>query len=424
MEFVQKQAADSAGMTLVSYLLSVSRSRLNSLEGNIAHKAQSRGQDDGVEDLIALLTSITVAVKSVGAAVRSLGIGSFDALSSVDMSSQNMTNGKAKVTSCADRAGTELAALNRKANQIWINALLYSRKACMLVSEDLEEPVMVQENMQGKYAVVFDPLTGLADPPSQDMGSIFGIFHKLSPGKAPGLDDVVQPAKNLVAAGYALYGSCTVLMFSVGDGLHAFTLDPSLNEFIMTSEYVKVPFSGNIYSINEGRTQAFDYQTQEMLKCIKAEPALDGSARTCRYVGSMVADVHRTILKGGIFMYPPHKQGYPEGRLKLLYEAGPLGFLVCQAGGSASTGAKSIIEIQPDNIHTMVPVFLGSEDDVNFATGFYRKSPWGKSHEDPMFQLRRTRSIGEKEKAAARDSENPVTNDDDGVICFHFGALA
>lgn len=414
MEHIHGKHTESPGMTLVSYLLGVSRSRLNSLEGNVAHKAQSRDQDDGVQDLIALLTAITLAVKSVGALVRSTGIGAAD-----------IAGGANGSMSAAERAGAELATLNKKANQIWINALLYSRKACMLVSEDLEEPVLVQENMQGKYAVVFDPLTGLADPPSQDMGSIFGIFHKLSPGKAPGLDDVIQPARNLVAAGYALYGSCTVLMFSVGDGVHAFTLDPSLNEFIMTSEFVKVPFSGNIYSINEGRTQAFDYQTQEMLKCIKAEPALDGSARTCRYVGSMVADVHRTILKGGIFMYPPHKQGYPDGRLKLLYEAGPLGFLVCQAGGSASTGTKSIIDIQPESIHTKVPVFLGSEDDVNFATGFYRKAAWGRSHEDPMFQLRRTRSIGEgKEKAAQKDSEKAVNEDEDGIICFHFGALS
>jgi fructose-1,6-bisphosphatase I len=392
----------TVGTTLVGYLLSVARSHMNHLEGGVTHTVKTTTDDDGVQDLITLLTSITGAVKSVGALVRNIGI------------SPSGRRAKDK-RSAAERATEEIEAINKRANSIWIDALLYSQKTCVLVSEDVPEPVIVEEGMQGKYAVVFDPLTGLASPPSQDMGCIFGIFRKLTPGKAPGLEDIVQPGRNLFAAGYALYGSCTVLMFSVGDGVHAFTLDASLNEFILTEEHVKIPFSGNIYSINEGRTQAYDHQTQEMLKCLKAEPALDGSVRTCRYIGSMVADIHRTIIKGGIFMYPPHQQGYPDGRLKLLYEAGPMAFLVTQAGGSASTGNKNITDIQPESIHTKVPVFLGSEDDVNFACGFYRTAPWGRSKDDPMFLLRRTLSIEERDPS----KQNPI--EDDGVICFHAG---
>jgi fructose-1,6-bisphosphatase I len=401
-----------AGTTLTNYLLSVGRSRLNSLEGNVPHTSQNPSKNDGVEDLVTLLGSITLAVKSVGALVRSFGIGSAQG------------GGKVAGEGLRDKAVRDLKVMNERANAIWINALLYSGKTCLLVSEELEEPVVVEEGLQGKYCVVFDPLTGLSDPPSQDMGSIFGVFHKMgATGEVPGLEDVMQPARNLVAAGYALYGSCTVLMFSVGDGVHCFTLDPSLNEFILTDDHVKIPFSGNIYSINEGRTAAYDNETQEMLKCIKAEPALDGSARTCRYIGSMVADIHRTFIKGGIFMYPPHKDGYPDGRLKLLYEAGPMAFMVTQAGGGASTGRAAILDIVPKSIHDRVAVFLGSEDSVSFATGFYRKAPWGRTKDDPMFSLRRTLSIGEgggdkkqDDKAKAQEGE-----DGDGVICFHFG---
>lgn len=267
------QPSVEPGTTLVNYLLSVARSRLHALEDDVAHS--NRSSDDGVGDLITLLTSITLAVKSVGALVRSFGIS---------------PGGRTGGEHASEKAREELANLNERANAIWINSLLYSQKACLLVSEELEEPVVVDEEMRGKYAVVFDPLTGLADPPSQDMGTIFGIFHRLSSGTAPGLADVMQPARNLVAAGYALYGSCTVLMFSVGEGCHMFTLDPSLNEFIMTQDNVKIPFSGNIYSINEGRTKAFDDETQEMLKCIKAEPALDGSQRCvlCRSTPSLL----------------------------------------------------------------------------------------------------------------------------------------
>lgn len=401
---MKKQVPVPAGTTLTNYLLSVARSRLNALEGDVTHTSQNVSKSDGVEDLVTLLASITLAVKSVGALVRTFGIG--------DRAKEGETQ--------RQRAARQLESMNSRANEIWINALLYSGKTCLLVSEDLEEPVVVEEDMRGKYCVVFDPLTGLADPPSQDMGSIFGVFHKMGArAETPTHDDVMQPARNLVAAGYALFGSCTVLMFSVGDGVHCFTLDPSLNEFILTNDHVKIPYSSNIYSINEGRTAHFDRETQEMLKCLKSEPALDGSARTLRYVGSMVADLHRTMVKGGIFMYPPHRDGYPDGRLKLLYEAGPLAFLATQAGGEASTGKKAILDILPESVHHRVPVFLGSDDSVSFATGFYRKAPWGRRDNDPMFQLRRTLSIGEGEKAKQEGKKEG--EDDDGVICFHFG---
>lgn len=399
--------------TLTKYLLSVAKERINALEGEVRHSTPTTlsgppgAATDGVQDLITLLQSICLAVKRVEAMVRSAGI-------------PGGTNVSVPPAPPADHARSLCQELNARANEIWINALLYSQKSCVLVSEELPDPVIVQEEMAGRYAVVFDPLTGLSDPPAQNMGAIFGIFRQLT-GTTPGLADVMQPARNLVAAGYALYGSCTVLMFSVGQGVQQFTLDPSLNEFILTKKDVRIPFSGAIYSINEGYTSEYDRETQEMLKCLKAETTIDGHPRTCRYVGSMVADIHRTFLKGGIFMYPPHTRGFPSGRLKLLYEAGPMAYLAIQAHGQASTGTQHIIDIVPESIHTRVPVFLGSEDDVNFATGFYKKAPWGRSDQDPMFLLRRTLSMEEKKKQSQADGDKPSEIIDDGIMCFHIG---
>lgn len=407
------------GTTLTQYLLSVSRDRCNSLEDNVPHSAPEKlesvpGAQESLLDLITLLQSIKLAVQTVGSLVRSAGLPSSRIPGSP-------VNERIDVAAEARKITTEL---NARANDVWINALLYSQRSCVLVSEDLPDPVIVQEDMQGRYAVVFDPLTGLADPPAQNMGAIFGIFAQLD-GSCPGLADVMQPARNLVAAGYALYGSSTVMMFSAGYGVQNFTLDPSLNEFILTQANVTIPFAGEIYSINEGYTTEYDRETQEMLKCLKAEPTIDGNPRACRYVGSMVADIHRTFLMGGIFMYPPHTRGFPNGRLKLLYEAGPMAFLVTQAHGMASTGTQNIIDIVPESIHTRVPVFLGSEDDVNFATGFYRKAPWGRTDRDPMFMLRRTLSIEEKKRKAINSSDPSsvaaTESYDDGIICAHIG---
>lgn len=399
------------GTTLTQYLLSVSRERSNALEDNVQHSTPSThsfAAKDGVQDLITLLQSITLAVKTVGSLVRSAGIPG--------------TRVTVPPAPPADHARALCAELNAQANEVWINALLYSQRSCVLVSEELPDPVIVQDDMQGKYAVVFDPLTGLSDPPAQNMGAIFGVFRQLT-GSTPGLPDVMQPARNLVAAGYALYGSCTTMMFSVGHGVQQFMLDPSLNEFILTKKNVTIPFTGVYYSINEGYTSEYDLETQEMLKCLKAERTIDGRIRSCRYVGSMVADIHRTFLKGGIFMYPPHTRGFPTGRLKLLYEAGPMAYLVTQAGGQASTGTQHIIDITPKTIHDRVPVFLGSEDDVNLATGFYKKAPWGRSDQDPMFLLRRTRSMEEKaaKLTGPPDSDEPSELVDDGIITFHIG---
>ncbi len=376
--------------TLQQYVLRSVRERMYKMHGrNPSKEVQSQ-----VLDLIALLNSITLAVKKVGKQIRQVGL---------------------------PRPRDELDSLNEYANQTWVEELLYSQKSCVLVSEDLAEPVIVQAEMQGTYAVVFDPLTGLADPPAPDMGSIFGIFHQMGTG-TPCVTDVLQPASNLIGAGYCLYSSCTTLMFSVGDGLHQFTLDSAMNEFILTRSNVKMPFHGTTYSVNEGYSAQYDAETREVIQNMKTEPALNGVQRTCRYIGSMVADCHRIIMKGGLYAYPA-RTDLPNGKCKLLYEAGPMAWLVAQAGGHATTGRNPIIDICPDNIHARVPVFLGSADEVAICTGIYTKNAWGNLNTDPMSALRRKRSIGEK-SAALKKGVKTDEDEDDGIICFHLGVLA
>mmetsp|Transcript_25684 Transcript_25684/g.101278 ORF Transcript_25684/g.101278 Transcript_25684/m.101278 type:complete len:413 (-) Transcript_25684:321-1559(-) len=332
------------GHTITTYLIGSRNQILKLLDDSGLGHDESEGSDS-VHDLVMILTSITTAIKTVGAQVKRLGL---------------------------PRAATaNPKVLNQLANETWINTLRSNRRCSMLVSEDREEPVIVDQESMGRYIVVFDPLTGLAEPPCEDMGAIFGIFRQRSQG-LPNLDDVTQPGRQIVAAGYALYGSSTVIMFSIGDGVHGFTLDPTMSEFILTHENVKIPFAGHIYAVNEGHTSSFRDPVRRMLTELKSEPALDGSKRQLRYVGSMVADLHRTIMYGGVYMYPEYNQ-QPAGRLKLLYEAAPLAFLVEQAGGQASNGEKPILDIIPQSVHHRLPVYMGSEDDVSFITGCFRR---------------------------------------------------
>lgn len=206
------------------------------------------------------------------------------------------------------------------------------------MSQPAEKPTIVHDDQRGRFVVVYNALDGTSDPPTQNVGAIFGVFH--TPDGPHEIDGVIQPASTLVAAGYAVYGPCTVLMFSVGDGLHQFTLDGAREEFTLTSPYVRVPENGATYSIDEAHTSGYDVETQEILKILKVEPALNWKSRECRYAGAVVADVHRIIMKGRLYMQPIRKNVYPNGRLKLIHEAGPMAFLVTQAGGKATTGTQ------------------------------------------------------------------------------------
>jgi len=227
-----------------------------------------------------------------------------------------------------------------------------------------------EELAKGKYVLVFDPLDGSSNiDVNVSIGSIFGIFRrKTSSGKGTE-QDVLQPGRNLVAAGYIVYGSSTIFVYTTGNGVHGFTLDPSIGEFLLSHENIRIPKKGDIYSVNEGYYERWDDNMKRFINYLKAEDKATGRPYKLRYVGTLVADFHRTLLYGGIFMYPGDKKN-PEGKLRLLYEAAPLAYVVEKAGGRASDGFRNILDIEPTNLHQRTPLFIGSEEDVKLAEKF------------------------------------------------------
>ncbi|PPR99692.1 hypothetical protein GOBAR_AA20975 [Gossypium barbadense] len=274
--------------------------------------------------------------------------------------------------------GEEQKKLDVLSNEVFVKALISSGRTCLLVSEEDEEAIFVDQSKRGKYIVVFDPLDGSSNIDcGVSIGTIFGIYmvkHKDNPT----IDDVLQPGNNLVAAGYCMYGSSCTLVLSTGSGVNGFTLDPSLGEFILTHPDIKlhylfaleqIPKKGKIYSVNEGNAKNWDEPTRKFVE--KCKFPTDGSPpKSLRYIGSMVADVHRTLLYGGIFLYPADKKS-PNGKLRVLYEVFPMSYLMEQAGGQAFTGKQRALDLVPGKIHERSPVFLGSYDDVEEIKALY-----------------------------------------------------
>jgi len=256
---------------------------------------------------------------------------------------------------------------------MFVNMLKSSYKTCLLVSEENENVIEVQKDKQGKYIVCFDPLDGSSNIDCLvSIGSIFGIYKRKSDQSSiPNVSDALQSGRNLVAAGYSIYGSATMIVLSVGSGVQGFMLDPAIGEFILTNQNMKIKPRGNIYSINEGYTKFWDKAVTEYVQNKKFPP--DGKKPYgARYVGSMVADVHRTVLYGGIFIYPASSDA-PKGKLRVLYEAIPMEYIMEQAGGLASTGKMPILDIVPESIHQRCPVVMGSKDDVQDVIDLYSK---------------------------------------------------
>ncbi|TYI88272.1 hypothetical protein E1A91_D04G196800v1 [Gossypium mustelinum] len=264
---------------------------------------------------------------------------------------------------------TNIQEIGVLSNEVFVKALISSGRTCLLVSEEDEEAIFVDQSKRGKYIVVFDPLDGSSNIDcGVSIGTIFGIYmvkHKDNPT----IDDVLQPGNNLIAAGYCMYGSSCTLVLSTGSGVNGFTLDPSLGEFILTHPDIKIPKKGKIYSVNEGNAKNWDEPTRKFIE--KCKFPTDGSPpKSLRYIGSMVADVHRTLLYGGIFLYPADKKS-PNGKLRVLYEVFPMSYLMEQAGGQAFTGKQRALDLVPGKIHERSPVFLGSYDDVEEIKALY-----------------------------------------------------
>jgi len=254
-------------------------------------------------------------------------------------------------------------------NDVFVKALISSGRTCILVSEEDELATFVEPSNRGRYAVVFDPLDGSSNIDcGVSIGTIFGIYM-VKHSNEPSLDDVLQPGKNMLAAGYCMYGSSCTFVLSTGTGVNGFTLDPSLGEFILTHPDIKIPKKGKIYSVNEGNAKNWDGPTTKYVE--KCKFPKDGSSpKSLRYIGSMVADVHRTLLYGGIFLYPADKKS-PSGKLRVLYEVFPMSFLMEKAGGQAFTGKQRALDLVPENIHERSPIFLGSYDDVEEIKALY-----------------------------------------------------
>lgn len=261
--------------------------------------------------------------------------------------------------------GEDQKKLDVLSNEIMVKSLISSGQTAVLVSEEDDHPHIVSEipgATTGKYCVVFDPLDGSSNiDAGVNIGTIFGIYH-LREGSTGSVEDVLRPGSEMVAAGYCMYGSSANIVLSTGNGVDGFTLDNSIGEFILTHPHIEIPSRGKIYSINEGNSAYYHEPVLKYLESIKF-PEPPKKPYSARYIGSMVADVHRTLLYGGIFAYPDDKKS-KDGKLRLLYEGFPMAFLIEQAGGIASTGKQRVLDVQPQKIHERVPIFLGSRDDV------------------------------------------------------------
>jgi len=263
--------------------------------------------------------------------------------------------------------GEEVQKLDRYANETFIKTVGNSGSVCAITSEESEKPVIIDPESAGNYVFMMDPLDGSSNiDVNVSIGTIFSIYRKISPGKEVKDEDLLQKGSAQVAAGYIVYGSSTMMVYSSGDGVHGFTLDPTLGEFFLSHPYIRIPNRGSTYSINEGNQEDWDENQQNLVNYLKKKDSLTQRPYKLRYIGSLVSDFHRTLLKGGIFMYPGDKKN-PNGKLRLAYEANPLAFIVGIAGGKASDGNSRILDIAPSDIHQQTPLYIGSAGEVELA---------------------------------------------------------
>ncbi len=268
--------------------------------------------------------------------------------------------------------GEKVRKLDDYANRILIYRLQRAGVLCAMASEENAEIIPVPGNMpKGGYLLIFDPLDGSSNIDANvSIGTIFSIHRKEGDLEHVTVEDFLKQGTKQVAAGYFLYGSSTMLVYTTGNGVNGFTLDPSVGEFLLSHPNIKVPEHGKVYSVNEAYTSYWDERTKATVNYFKSAENPRGKPYSARYIGSLVADFHRNLLYGGIFMYPADKRDpkKPRGKLRLLCEAAPLAFVVEQAGGAATDGEKRILDITPTELHERVPLFIGSKKDVEKAT--------------------------------------------------------
>ncbi len=298
-----------------------------------------------------LFSDIIVAAKLISRAVNKAGL--------IDM--LGATGGK-------NVQGEEVQKLDEFANSAMLHTMELSSFVLGMASEEMDGIVkMGGPHSHGNYLILFDPLDGSSNiDVNISVGTIFSILKTPNGHDGVTEKDFLRPGVEQVCAGYVLYGSSTMFVYTTGNGVHGFTLDPSVGEFLLSHENIRIPERGKIYSINEGNSAHWFDGTTRYIERLKS-----GSGYSARYVGSLVSDFHRNLLKGGVFLYPADKKSL-RGKLRLLYEANPLSFIVEQAGGMSSTGDKRVMEIVPEELHQRVPLIIGSKADVEEAAGCWR----------------------------------------------------
>jgi len=312
-------------------------------------------------DLSSLLSSIRLAAKIVNREINKAGL--------VDITG---ASGKENIQ------GEVQQKLDIYANEKFKSALEARDQVCGVASEEEDEAVAFKKelNKNAKYVVLMDPLDGSSNiDVNVSVGTIFSIYRRVSPiGMPPTAEDFLQPGHKQVAAGYVIYGSSTMLVYTTGNGVNGFTYDPSLGTFLLSHEHMMIPRDGRIYSINEGNYIRFPTGVKKYIKFCQENVPEDDRPYTSRYIGSLVSDFHRNLLKGGIYLYPSNLT-YPQGKLRLLYECNPMAFLMEQAGGLATNGHSRIMDIDPKELHERVPFFVGSVNMVEKLHEFLKTYP-------------------------------------------------
>jgi fructose-1,6-bisphosphatase I len=321
--------------------------KLQTVESHILEMQRLHPSASG--DFTSLLSDITLAGKLISLEVNRAGL--IDILG--DTGQENVQ-------------GEIVQKLDNYANRAFLRILGTRGQVCALASEE-EEEVLFRDPSEGsgRYVVIFDPLDGSSNIDANvSVGTIFGVYSRMSPRDRVGMADILQPGRELAAAGYVIYGSSTMFVYTTGHGVHGFTLDPGLGEFLLSHENIMTPFSAGLYSVNEAYEPLWSDEVRDVVRQLKyGRDGHGAGAMTSRYIGSLVADFHRNLLYGGVFLYPPTRK-HPEGKLRLLCEAAPLAMIVENAGGYASTGRGPVLDVQPDSLHQRVPLYIGSRDTV------------------------------------------------------------
>jgi fructose-1,6-bisphosphatase I len=272
--------------------------------------------------------------------------------------------------------GEIVQKLDDFANQVIIRRMERAGVLCAMVSEENADFIEIPRQFPvGDYILIFDPLDGSANIDANvSIGTIFSIYRRTSfEQQAVSIGDLLQKGSMQVAAGYIIYGSSTMMVYTAGNGAHGFTLDPSVGEFLLSHPDIKIPERGRIYSVNEGYSSYWDEPTRNIVNYFKASDNATGRPYSTRYIGSLVSDFHRNLIYGGIFMYPADSRDArkPSGKLRLMCEAAPMAMIVEQAGGLATDGTQRILDIEPQELHQRVPLFIGSKNDVEVVLKFY-----------------------------------------------------